>query len=126
MYSPSGAGCSLGNEAGTSAGRRRLPPPAAMCSLGPDSADGDLQARAAGWPGGSGRSCPPPTSAAGVTGTAEHTPVWTARWSGWRAAESSGVGDEDEDEEDGGSTGLRFAARCLFVAVLPAPPRSSA
>lgn len=57
LYSPSGGGCSLGSEAGTSAGQHLLPPPAVRCSPGLDSGDGELQARAAGWPEGSGRSC---------------------------------------------------------------------
>lgn len=118
MYSPSGRGCSLGSEADTSAGRHLLPPPAAMCSLGLDSGDGDPQARAAGWPEGSGRSCWPPGSAAGVTGMAEHTPVWTIRRSGWSAVESSSV--DDKDESDLGSTGLLLIARC-FGQLLVSP-----
>lgn len=56
-YSPSGAGCSQESEPGTSAGRLPSPPPAAACSQGLGAGGGDLGARAAGWPVGSGRSC---------------------------------------------------------------------
>lgn len=116
MYSPSGRGCSLGSEADTSAGQHLLPPPAAMCSLGLDSGDWDPQARAAGWPEGSGRSCWLPGSAAAVTGMAEHTPVWTVWRSGWSAVEISSV--DDKDEENLGSMGLLLIARCFGQLLL--------
>lgn len=57
MYSPSVWGCSLGSEAGTSAGQHLLPPPTGECTLGLDSGGVGLQAKAAGWPEGSERSC---------------------------------------------------------------------
>lgn len=81
-YSPSGGGCSQESEPGTSAGRPPPPPPAAACSRGLGSGGGALQARAAGWPVGSGRSCRPPGSATGVAGASGHISVWTTRLSG--------------------------------------------